>query len=670
MHDIAAQLVMKWARKGSDYRIPVTSDFTRLTLDTIALCAMDYRFNSFYDESMHPFVEAMTRSLSARNGPSSVFGILQNLTGRKAKSIQEDRKYMAQVAKQLVQYRREHPSEKKDLLNAMLKGKDPKTGETMRDALIAANMITFLIAGHETTSGLLSFTFYYLLKSPAAYRTAQSEVDRVVGKSKIKPEHLRDLQYLNAVLRETLRLNPTAPAFVRKRREDSEEPFYSLGGYQIGKDWSIMCLIPKCQRDPEIYGEDADEFKPERMLKETFDKLPQSAWKPFGTGVRACIGRPLAWQEALLATALILQNFDLKMDDPSYELRIKQTLTIKPNDFYVKAELREGVDATRFQHALLADSTDKPPVKKSEKTGAKADDRPTEMREMVVAYGSNTGTCQNLAQRLLSDAEHYGFHAEATDLDSVTTVLKDKVLLVIITASYEGQPPDNATHFVHSIEATEHEENLKGLRYAVFGCGHSDWSATFQRIPTLLDDKLAKKGAQRIVERGLADVAKGDIFGDFDDWADHRFWPTLVKDRASSTPDAVGRGSQLEVEISQGDRASQLRQDVRQAIVLDNKNLVTKGEPEKWHMEIQLPSDATYEPGDYLAILPLNPMESVQRVMVHYHIPWDATITIKAGSATTLPIGTPISVSDLLKGYVELAQPATRKVSLHFARLH
>lgn len=56
MHDIAAQLILKWARKGPEYKIPVTSDFTRLTLDTIALCAMDYRFNSFYDNNMHPMV--------------------------------------------------------------------------------------------------------------------------------------------------------------------------------------------------------------------------------------------------------------------------------------------------------------------------------------------------------------------------------------------------------------------------------------------------------------------------------------------------------------------------------------------------------------------------------------------------------------------------------------
>lgn len=79
MHDIATQLVLKWARKGPEYRTPATEDFTRLTLDTIALCAMDYRFSSFYQDEMHPFVQAMNRTLGAGNGPSTIFGIVRRL---------------------------------------------------------------------------------------------------------------------------------------------------------------------------------------------------------------------------------------------------------------------------------------------------------------------------------------------------------------------------------------------------------------------------------------------------------------------------------------------------------------------------------------------------------------------------------------------------------------
>jgi cytochrome P450/NADPH-cytochrome P450 reductase len=148
MYDIASQLVLKWARKGMDYKIPVTSDFTRLTLDTIALCAMDFRFNSFYQEDLHPFVDAMTNMLASRSNAGQLSGILQRLLMPSYNAqLEKDVQYMRTVSNELVQHRRDNPTEKKDLLNAMIHGKDPKTGSTMRDDLIAANMQTFLVAG-------------------------------------------------------------------------------------------------------------------------------------------------------------------------------------------------------------------------------------------------------------------------------------------------------------------------------------------------------------------------------------------------------------------------------------------------------------------------------------------------------------------------------------------
>lgn len=80
MYDIANQLVLLWARRGPDYKIAVTDDFTRLTLDTIALCAMDFRFNSFYQDEMHPFVAAMNTTLGAGSSRARIPGIVQKFT--------------------------------------------------------------------------------------------------------------------------------------------------------------------------------------------------------------------------------------------------------------------------------------------------------------------------------------------------------------------------------------------------------------------------------------------------------------------------------------------------------------------------------------------------------------------------------------------------------------
>jgi cytochrome P450/NADPH-cytochrome P450 reductase len=119
-----------------------------------------------------------------------------------------------------------------------------------------------------------------LLLKPQTYFAAQQEVDRVIGKERIQVKHLKDLHYLNAVLRETLRLNPTAPAIGRGTRPENKEEKPILGGkYPIPKDHSITCLLGKIQRDPRVFGEDADEFRPERMMDGEFEKLPKNAWK-------------------------------------------------------------------------------------------------------------------------------------------------------------------------------------------------------------------------------------------------------------------------------------------------------------------------------------------------------------------------------------------------------
>jgi cytochrome P450/NADPH-cytochrome P450 reductase len=199
MHDIASQLVMKWARYGPDHVIHVTDDFTRLTLDTLALCAMDYRFNSYYSPELHPFIEAMGSFLTESGLRSQRLAIASIFYRQAEYKYKDDIELMRKTADDVLQARKTHPNERKDLLNAMLNGRDPKTGQGLSDSSITDNLITFLIAGHETTSGLLSFVFYNLIKHPEAYRKAQQEVDEVIGSGPITVEHMSKLPYINAV---------------------------------------------------------------------------------------------------------------------------------------------------------------------------------------------------------------------------------------------------------------------------------------------------------------------------------------------------------------------------------------------------------------------------------------------------------------------------------------
>lgn len=159
-----------------------------------------------------------------------------------------------------------------------------------------------------------------------------------------------------------------------------------------------------------------------------------------------------------------------------------------------------------------------------------------------------------------------------------------------------------------------------------------------------------------MVSAGFIDAAKGNLYGDFDDWVDNSFWPKMSLDEGQDTPEPTSN-----VEVSTNARASSLRYDVKPALVKSNYVLTSNGEPIKRHMEIQLPSDCTYECGDYLAVLPLNSEKGVRRIMNHFGLPWDSVVTIKSDLPSVIPTNVPLAVFDVLRSYVELSEPATKK---------
>ncbi|KAI8634470.1 bifunctional P-450:NADPH-P450 reductase [Xylariaceae sp. FL1651] len=660
MHDIATQMALKFARYGPSTPIPASDDFTRLALDTLALCSMGFRFNSFYSKELHPFIEAMGDFLvESGKRPSRVMPSWF-YRADEAK-FWDDIGILRKTAEEVLESRKKHPDDRKDLLNAMLKGVDSKTGKRMSDSSIIDNLITFLIAGHETTSGTLSFAFYRLLKNPEAYQKAQREVDEVVGKGPITVDHLSKVPYITAILRETLRLDAPISLFVVTSLEDT----LLAGKYPVSKDEQLALFLARAHVDPAVWGDDALEFKPERMLDEPFNKLPKNAWKPFGNGARACIGRPFAMQEAVLAMVMLLQNFNFVMHDPSYNLAIKQTLTIKPDNFLMRAIIRDGLSPTQLEHRLAGRGFSQEPPKLQAKESSNSTGNG---RSMTVLYGSNSGTCESLAQRLASDASSHGFAVDKVDcLDTANGALPKNQPVIIITASYEGEPPDNAALFCSWVAGSKDKSLLDGVNYAVFGVGHHDWAQTFHRIPKLVDSKLQENGGTRIAEMGLSDTGSNDTFTDFETWEDNVLWPALQQKYGildNETGDVQSAG--LSVEIT-SPRTSTLRQDVMEALVVDTRKLTAEGEPLKKHIEIALPTGQTYRSGDYLAILPINPKSVVQRVMRRFQLAWDAHITIAGDAKTPLPTSTSMPVQSIFSAYVELAQPATKRNILALA---
>ena len=135
------------------------------------------------------------------------------------------------------------------------------------------------------------------------------------------------LRYVRAALDEALRLWPTAPAYLRAARTDTMPG----GRYRMQQDDWAMVFLPLLHRDPSVWP-DPDRFDPARFAPGNAKSRPPHAYKPFGTGQPACIGRQFALHEAVLALALVLHRYHLDAPD-DYELRIAESLTLKPEGF-------------------------------------------------------------------------------------------------------------------------------------------------------------------------------------------------------------------------------------------------------------------------------------------------------------------------------------------------
>lgn len=321
---------------------------TKLTMETIARAAFSHDFGSFTSDEVHPFVPAMIAALES----GRKIGALSSLPGggvlkrRILRRNAHHQDYIDTMLGELIGERRAalqagDPGPE-DLLRIMLEQAHPETGDRLDDTAIRHQILTFLVAGHETTSGALSLALYFLSTHPEVLAQARAEVDELLGTDPDAVpafEQVARFRYLRRVLDETLRLWPTAPAFARSPREDT-----TVGGYRMRTtDWAAV-LIPAVHRDPEVWGDDAEEFDPDRFLPERArGRLPHS-YKPFGTGERACIGRQFALHESILVLARLLHRYDLA-GDPSYELRVTERLTMMPEGFRLTLRPRVAVPA-------------------------------------------------------------------------------------------------------------------------------------------------------------------------------------------------------------------------------------------------------------------------------------------------------------------------------------
>ena len=652
--EVCDQLVAKWERAaGTD--VHVADDMTRLTLDSIAIAGFGTRFDSFAREELDSFLVALGAAL----GES--LNTITRMPFQKPFARRAQGRFDAAIAEMnakvdgIIAARRAHPDpQAKDLLNLMLTAVDPDTGERLDDLNIRYQVLTFLIAGHETTSGMLTFAFSYLLRNPAILAQAYGEVDRVLpGDTAPDYAQVAKLAVIERILKEALRLWPTAPSFSLAPFEDEQ-----VGPWRFRKDRPVNIFSPGLHRNPKVW-ERPDEFDIDRWLPDAEAAHHPHGYLPFGNGARACIGRQFAMVEAKIAMALLLRRFAIG-DPHGYRLKIKETLSIKPDGFFMRVRLRQPHE--RLDLAPADVRSEERPVAAVAGSG----------KRFAVLYGTSLGTARDIAEEIAERARVDGFEVVVRAMDDslrAGAAPEDKVI-VVVTATYNGRAPDSALDVERALDAGRFAgADWSGAKFAVLGLGNSQWP-NYQAFPKRIDAAIEATGAERLAPRAEAD-GQGDFDGAVAGFV-RDLWRALGSEAAPSEP-APGGLSLVPVDAAAA-RAAALPEHAQRLAILANDELVRPADglwdfaqepprPSTRHIRVRLPAGQRYETGDHLAVYARNRPDLVERAIARLGVDGAAQIKVEGqgGRFRHLPLGATVTVRQLLTDFVELSDPLPRR---------
>lgn len=197
----------------------------------------------------------------------------------------------------------------RDVLSRMLTARDPESGEAMSDQQLLDEVKSLILAGHETTSLTLAWTFHQLAQHPEVEARLAEEAVGVLGDRAPRPEDVEALVYTRMVLLETLRLHPAVPSIPRMARDDDE-----IDGMRIRAGEEVVVSPYVTHRHPESWSH-PDTFDPERFAPSRIDALDPYAYFPFLRGRRACLGEHFAMLEGTVALAMMVRRFHLERAD-------------------------------------------------------------------------------------------------------------------------------------------------------------------------------------------------------------------------------------------------------------------------------------------------------------------------------------------------------------------
>jgi cytochrome P450 len=309
----------------------INQDMMRLTLNIVSKTLFDAEM----DANAARVNEALTAVLHASNEIiNSGFIIPQWVPTPRNRRVKSSVREFDAIMNQIITERRVTMEDKGDLLSMLLLTEDAD-GERMTDKQVRDEAVTLFLAGHETTANALTWTWYLLSQNPDVEAKLHEEVDRVLGGRLPILADMRQLEYTEMVLKESMRLYPPVPNFGRQAIEDVQ-----IGDINVEKDRVIMISPVNMHTDPRWWN-DPMEFRPERFAKGSEEPRHKHAYLPFGGGPRVCIGNNFAMMEGVLVMAAMAQRYQMRFIDDNPVVP-KPTITLRPeHPMHMRIEVRQ-----------------------------------------------------------------------------------------------------------------------------------------------------------------------------------------------------------------------------------------------------------------------------------------------------------------------------------------
>ena len=318
MTDYTARMLKSW-RAGQT--LDIHEAMTTLTMQIVSKTLYDADMSNASDaigEAVHVVNQIGGQQFQQGYVPPKWLPTRQNRQSRQAI------KKLDALMMPIIEERRKSGEDKGDLLSMLLLAQDEDSGNGMTDRQVRDEAVTLFVAGHETTSNLLSWAWHLLAQHPQAEARLHDEVDSVLGGVAPTLADLARLPYTDWVIKEALRLNP--PAWILNGRTPLTD--LEVGGYTIPTGSLIFISPYVMHRDPR-YFDNPDAFIPERWADGLDKRIPRYAYFPFGGGPRVCIGNQFALMEAKLVLATIAARYQLALAS-SEPVELDPLITLRP----------------------------------------------------------------------------------------------------------------------------------------------------------------------------------------------------------------------------------------------------------------------------------------------------------------------------------------------------